>query len=180
MSVSTMSVLALYNYDNTLFENLIIPNGVDQETLINNLLMECAELEILYSDCKFMKNAIRYWSNKQLETWNSLYETFKSEYNPIWNVDAHEELTRTVDSSNVGNDINKVVGFNSNTLETNNSVDTTNKGDMLENVINDRGGNIGVTTTQKMLTEELEIRPQLNIINYIIRDFKSRFCILVY
>ena len=41
-------------------------------------------------------------------------------------------------------------------------------------------GNIGVTTSQQMLTSELELVPQLNIINYIISSFKNRFCILVY
>lgn len=41
-------------------------------------------------------------------------------------------------------------------------------------------GNIGVTTSQQMLTAELELVPQLNIINYIISSFKNRFCILVY
>ena len=41
-------------------------------------------------------------------------------------------------------------------------------------------GNIGVTTSQQMLASELELVPQLNIINYIISSFKNRFCILVY
>ena len=41
-------------------------------------------------------------------------------------------------------------------------------------------GNIGVTTSQQMLQSELDIVPQLNIINYIINSFKNRFCILVY
>lgn len=41
-------------------------------------------------------------------------------------------------------------------------------------------GNIGVTTSQQMLQSELDLVPQLNIINYIISSFKSRFCILVY
>lgn len=41
-------------------------------------------------------------------------------------------------------------------------------------------GNIGVTTSQQMLQSELELVPQLNIINHIISSFKTRFCILVY
>ena len=41
-------------------------------------------------------------------------------------------------------------------------------------------GNIGVTTSQQMLEQELEIAPKLNIINYIVDSFKKRFCLLVY
>ena len=41
-------------------------------------------------------------------------------------------------------------------------------------------GNIGVTTTQSMLTEEMELRAHYNVYNYIVESFKSRFCLLVY
>ena len=41
-------------------------------------------------------------------------------------------------------------------------------------------GNIGVTTSQQMLKSELDLVPQLNIINYIVHSFKMRFCVLVY
>lgn len=40
-------------------------------------------------------------------------------------------------------------------------------------------GNIGVTTTQTMITQEREV-DQFNVIDYIIDSFKKRFCLLVY
>lgn len=40
-------------------------------------------------------------------------------------------------------------------------------------------GNIGVTTTQGMIRQEREI-DKFNLYNYIIEEFKMRFCILVY
>lgn len=40
-------------------------------------------------------------------------------------------------------------------------------------------GNIGVTTTQRMIKEEREIA-DFDIYQYIIDDFKDRFCLLVY
>lgn len=40
-------------------------------------------------------------------------------------------------------------------------------------------GNIGVTTTQKMMREELDIRRN-DLESYIIDDFKHRFCLMVY
>lgn len=41
-------------------------------------------------------------------------------------------------------------------------------------------GNIGVTTSQQMLQQEIDIAPALNIINIMVQSFKERFCILVY
>lgn len=41
-------------------------------------------------------------------------------------------------------------------------------------------GNIGVTTSQQMVTQELELRKQNQIIEIVVRDFIETFCILVY
>ena len=41
-------------------------------------------------------------------------------------------------------------------------------------------GNIGVTTSQQMLEQEIAVAPKLNVINYMIESFKNRFCIMVY
>lgn len=45
---------------------------------------------------------------------------------------------------------------------------------------NHTSGNIGVTTTQQMLEQEINITPALNVIKIIIASFKDRFCIEVY
>ena len=66
---SRISLLGLYTWDNTIFENFMIPSSVDKDVLVNNLLMECAELEVLYADSDFMKNAIEQWSKKELNKW---------------------------------------------------------------------------------------------------------------
>ena len=41
-------------------------------------------------------------------------------------------------------------------------------------------GNIGVTTSQQMLEQELLVAPKLNVYNYIMESFKNRFCIEVW
>ena len=176
MANSTLSLYAMYTFNPSLFDDVTLPMDVDKDTLVTNLLMECAELEILYTDPNFLKMAITNWSNKQISVWNNLANTFNLTYNPIWNVDAKETITRELES--IGNDTNKVVGFNTSNLQTNNSVDTS--GNVKETITSERGGNIGVTMTQQMLERELDVRPKLNIYNYIIKDFKQRFCLLVY
>lgn len=90
---ATMSVMGLYNWDNTLFDLMQIPEALDRQDLIENLLGELAELEVLYPNPVVMKNLIGVWSNKQLDIWQRLYATTQYEYNPIENYDRQESGT---------------------------------------------------------------------------------------
>ena len=98
-----ISILTLYQIDDTLFENMELParpftdRGYDdlfltgwdlnKDILVENLLMELAELNVLYTDPAFMKYAITTWSKKNKAVWQALYETLFFKYNPIWNKD---------------------------------------------------------------------------------------------
>ena len=90
---ATLSVLGLYEWDNTLFDLLSIPEELSKDTLVQNLLAELAELEVIYPNPIVMKNLIGVWSAKQLDIWERLYATTQYEYNPIENYDRQESGT---------------------------------------------------------------------------------------
>ena len=94
--MATLSLLGLYQYNNRLFDGLRLPEGVDRETLVNNLLAETAEFEVLYPDAEFMANMIAVWSEKELPVWEKLEKTLHYEYDPLSNFDRNEE---TMDNS---------------------------------------------------------------------------------
>ena len=83
-----LSILGMYEYDNSVFNGFQVPDGIDRDILINNILLNCAELEVVYPDIDTMKLAISTWSLTNLYTWDKLYKTTQLVYNPIWNVDA--------------------------------------------------------------------------------------------
>ena len=97
----TMSVLGLYQWDNTLFSLLTLPEGLDHDTLVDFILAECSDLEILYPNPEVLKGLIGVWSATQQYTWGKLYATMQLEYNPIDNYDRTE--TRTLASQAAGN-----------------------------------------------------------------------------
>lgn len=279
--MATMSLLGLYNYDESLLDGLVeslpnkygIPSGytdsyytdvtIDPQTVVENLLVECAEFEILYSDFNALKRIIKIWSAKEKLVWQKMYNTICYKYNPIWNKDGKtvwterqtgsgtkketEKGTKTTNANGTTNDeytststtTNKTTGTGTNTrtgqdettgkvsaydstdfqnrektnstASENNSTESTedftgngkvtnsgtkttaNTGDETNNVSretsdNNTGettheqsetGNIGVTTTQQMISAEREIA-MFNIIDFIINDFKERFCLLIY
>lgn len=255
-----LTVMGLYNFDNTLLNTLVYPGGMDGDKLKNAILLETAELEVVYTDPRFFKTAINIWSNIRLDTWNRIYYAAQLEYNPIENYDRYEtetsgntrqhsgvdstsesvqgssvtdgENTRTISNTNTtsnsnqgsGSDsrttTNEITAFDSNTLvthdrsattgqnsstltqsgtETQSGTDTLTDDTTVTNTESKTGsfthgekiadsasreshihGNIGVTTSQQMLQSELEISEKLNIYDYIVQEFKRRFCILVY
>ena len=187
-----LSILGLYEYDNTIFDNLVLPPNIDKELVINNIIYDNAELGLMYADGDLIKTMIGVWSNSELDIWHRLNIAFNEEYNPIWNVDENTTEERTInrkDKTNVndtGTTINEVTGYNSSSLEIDNKGTTTNVGnaeansDTQEVFKRRRGGNIGVTMSQQLLEAELETRPKLNIYKYISNSFKERFCLMIY
>lgn len=216
---ATLSIMGLYNYDNSIFENMVYPSempNADKQLVVDNILTECAELELLFPSWDFMHDAIEMWSKTELPTWERVYRVALAEYNPVENYDRHEDAVDTenrkrdttrndsITNTSTGNSVNsnedtlQVAGFNSelmgnknkniqngtnavsNSGESQQTVtegETDNTGRVRSSRIH---GNIGVTTTQHMIEEELDIAPKINVIKYIVKSFEQRFCLLVY
>lgn len=250
-----LSVTAMYNYNNSLFDNMVFPTQFtdnDKETTKGNILAECAELELLFTDFDFLKNMIGLWSKINIPVWQRIYTASLLEYNPIENYNRTEietisddkteshsgtDTTTTTENrteTNSGTDTTTTTG---NSTETNSGTDTetnkqtaydsnlqyvhdssdlahghtigtissgsnatayghsigntssgsnalahgeiiTNEGEITRE--NHTSGNIGITTSQQMLTQEVEIAVKLNVMQMIVDSFKSRFCLLVY
>ena len=94
---ATMDLIAAYNYNPNVLDLLEVPEAIDKATLIDNLLMETAEREIIYTNLAFLRQAIGSWSKKNLPVWEELYKTTQYEYNPIWNKDGTVTETETRD-----------------------------------------------------------------------------------
>lgn len=217
--MAMLTIMGLRDYYPTVFDNMVFPDDwtTDEKNMMKDLIcLECAELELVYPDGPWMKNAIGLWSKSQLFVWNRINTLAKMEYNPIENYDRYEDTTITDDNSitnsgtdsttdttkvtNSGTDTitNKVTGFDSNTLVTRESSDNvhghvaTNSGGVSmthghkQDIDNERTidghihGNIGVTTTQQMMQQELDIVAKVNLPVLICDSFRDRFCLQVY
>ena len=100
MTMATVSLLGLYRTDPSLFDSFSLPESVNKTTLTNQILMETAELEVVYPSAPAMKDAIAMWSAANVENWAKLAEIYKLQYDPIENYDRNEEWD---DTGTVGN-----------------------------------------------------------------------------
>lgn len=104
-----LDIMALYNHDQTLFSAFQVPtsitwveHGPDGDTthtetipytkqnIVDNILLECAELEVVYPDADYMKLAIGTWSAKRLYTWQRIADVLYRKYDPFVNMNRHE------------------------------------------------------------------------------------------
>lgn len=181
-----LSIYGLFQYDQTVFDNLALPAGVDKTLTINNLIMDLAELELLYPDANFMRQAIGAWSQKQLPGWERAYRVLNMEYNPLWNKDG--TITETASGSDKihhGQSAeNRTAAYNDAASDNYHNHDITIMGGTDETELGTthvrvEQGNIGVTSSQQLLREEIAVS-DIKIIDIIVQDFKKRFCIAIY
>lgn len=100
MSSAKITLIGFHNYmlknNDNLFKNLIIPETLDKETLINNILLRGGEFESLYGNPYFIQNSIGVWSKKWQRTFEKWVKALSIEYDPLYNYDRTEEYTDTI------------------------------------------------------------------------------------
>lgn len=176
--------LTMYNIDNTVFDGITLPYytfprsleyddlflrvgwEMNKQVLIDNLLLETAELDIIYTDPDYFKYAIKQWAAKEFPVWQALYETLFYKYNPIWNKDGTVKRTADEIRTMFGTNVTNKTGSNTGSLTENESIsdlDNTNKvynenengnktntgnGESIENEVKTNSGNkIGTNDT---------------------------------
>lgn len=202
-----ITVTGVYNHYPNLFELMRLPDGVDMETARDNILFQCGELELVYSEPSFLRAMIGNWSKRRAYKWKTLQGTTTLEYNPIENYDRQEEWSDTDTSTRKetgestaegntntsGNNTEKRKGFEGGDLvETAGAVDsssaeTSSTGSSTIDETNNKQsqhtghahGNIGVTTSQQMLMSERDVA-EFSIYDVIAQDFAREFCLYVY
>ena len=109
------------------------------------------------------------------DKWQRLYETFKKEYNPIHNYNMNEKVNSKTKYEVTEKSADNVYGFNSQDSVGNNenesSREVVSNADDNETTT-ERSGNIGVTTTQKMINEEINVRKYI-LLEEIYKDIDS-------
>ena len=100
----TMSIVGLYNWNDKIFDDLVVPTSIDKDEVIEDILFTCADLEIVYPDWDVMKKAIKTWSEEEIFKWNKIEKLAELQYNPIENYDRYETETVNDTRQKTGSD----------------------------------------------------------------------------
>lgn len=203
-----ISLYGFYQYDNTIFDGMTLPDGLDASILRDLIIEKSGMLYPFHQQPEFLKLNITHWFSRKYSNLAKMVEALNSEYNPIENYDRKEDWTDTPNvsytktgghsnhiksegSSDTGNNVS---AFNSvdlvpdtsgNSVQTGESTETFTYADETQNEIGTRThsgrlhGNIGVITNQQMIQSELDLRIY-DIYETLASMFEKDFLIRVY
>ena len=182
-----LSIMGLYNYYPAIFDNLKVPKQMDKQVLINNLVMELAELELLYPSAELMRTAIGYWSDSRIHEWERVAEVLYKDYDPFVNIQRDERRTiHQTDgstSSNSGTSSDNVNAWNDGMTPRTSSqsnISGSDTGELHRTETYHLEGDSAIRDAQDIVKLEIGIRSEYDLYSYIITEFKNRFCLLVY
>ena len=219
------------------FSEILTAIGVQPADALEYSAIDFADLDCIYTIPEIVKIAAMVYA-KNAKKYAMLLQVYNVEYNPIDNVDAHEEFTdtRTPDitrtssssgtsSSEVKNNQERTTTDTANNYKTTTEIsknpydnpgytpetkqETTDSGSRTttesfsgaadtstatstgsssstetgtETIVHTsyRHGNIGVTSTQQLITQQIELAPKMDILSIIFADLIDAVCIQVW
>ena len=187
------NIVQLYGYD-FIFNDMIIDNRLNKETVINSIMDYNAEFIPQYPEGCLLQKKIKTWSERIESGVSKMLDALLSEYNPIENAQ-RVETTHEVSSSNRDDTEkrNRNESYDNTSTDSVSAYDETgytprsqsedeNNGEITENnsLKSDENGtrdieyslhgSIGVVTPQDMIEKELKLR-EFNIYKWIAQDF---------
>ena len=187
--MATLSIIALYNWDQTVFDDMVMPSFIDKDDiphildrdiLINTIMMETGELETLFANAEKMKELLRIWSMRRVSSWSRMYEVLDTKYDPFINIVRDETRTIKQERNLKGTYKGKVNAWNSTDPVDRDSSETGDTGDITTTENYHLEGDSAITDAQDIMRKEVEARKDYNIYDIITEEFKRRFCIMVY
>lgn len=97
--MARLTLWGIYQYDKTLFDNIVLPEGIDKDNLISDIMRNSGDLYPYHQVPEYLKSNINFWFARRLFDFERMYEALRVEYSPIENYDRKENTTRNYENS---------------------------------------------------------------------------------
>lgn len=94
-----ITLWGFYQYDKTLFDNIALPDGIEKENLVAEIMKNSGDLYPYHQVLEYLKHNINYWFARRLFDFGRMYDALRTEYSPIENYDRKENITRDYENS---------------------------------------------------------------------------------
>ena len=160
MSSAILTIIGLYNYDHTLFDEMILPEGIDKSLVIDSIIMRGGEYEVLYSNPDLLKSLIGSWSRQ----WYNVFMNWLranneiDTVNPLYNYDRLEDWTDSSATHSTSHDTMAGTGSTSGQDSTSGSNTTHASGSVTDtHKISAEDSNDFVNKTQDLQTNSSDV-----------------------
>lgn len=90
-------------YDKTLFDGVVLPDGLNRDILITEIISRSGDLFPYYQTPPMLKINISYWFLRRRYDFEQMFKALTATYNPIENYDRYETSSRNY--TNSGRDV---------------------------------------------------------------------------
>lgn len=163
--MALISLLMIYHSYPDILNDFLYPSELDGDNLKQNLMMQTAEIPVIYTTPPVLKQMIGIWSRKRLSIWEELYKTLHYEYVPIHNYDRTDERfaveTRDLTANNdrkIGTDRNLIADQvqNQESTETTKKTGYDSRNPVTSQVVDDEMENtVGTKEDEKVDTSDV-------------------------
>lgn len=178
-----ISLRSFYEYDNTIFDNILLPDGIDKQTVVNTIMDYCGENEPLYNSLTAIRTAIELFFAANFTDFKKMHATTVLEYDPLINYDLTEELEETSESNDRSTSTSNtsVNAYDVDYAVPDSSAGSVgeNEGDSLHKLKRRTYGDASVRSTQDIIKQEREVS-DFSIYTYIANKFEDVITITVY
>ena len=129
--MARITLWGFYQYDKTLFDGIVLPDGIDKENLVAEIMRNSGDLYPYHQVPEYLKQNITYWFARRLFDFKRMYEALRTEYSPIENYDRKEDIKREYKDSGTDTETltlgssttSKNTGTDTNTLQSGGSTE---------------------------------------------------------
>ena len=97
--MTRLTLWGIYQYDKTLFDDIVLPDGIDKDNLVSDIMRNSGDLYPYHQVPEYLKRNINFWFARRLFDFSRMYEALRVQYSPIENYDRKENITRDYENS---------------------------------------------------------------------------------
>ena len=92
--MARLTLWGIYQYDKTLFDGIVLPDGIDKDNLVSDIMRNSGDLYPYHQVPEYLKRNINFWFARRLFDFERMYEALRTDYSPIENYDRIEDIKR--------------------------------------------------------------------------------------
>ena len=125
--MARLTLWGIYQYDKTLFDNIVLPEGIDKDNLVSEIMRNSGDLYPYHQVPEYLKRNITFWFSRRLFDFDRMYKSLRMEYSPIENYDRIEDIKREYKDSGTDTEI-LTLGSSTTSSHTGTDTDSTQGG----------------------------------------------------
>lgn len=78
--MARLTLWGIYQYDNTLFDGIVLPDGINKDNLVSDIMRNSGDLYPYHQVPEYLKRNINFWFARRLFDFGRMYDALRAEY----------------------------------------------------------------------------------------------------